>query len=132
MADDKDKPTYGEVFDAVTPPGTDKSALLDALRQSVRTGGQLPGRFAPDISGPGSAVPDAVKGAFPALSGSGPDPLEDADPFAPGFAADVALGEMFWGMVRGGIPKDSAERIIGHMLADMGPRGGSDDGGRDA
>jgi len=124
----KDAPvTFGEVFGAVTPPGTDKDALLAALKAAQVTGGKLPGRTAPDISGPGSGVPDVVKAAFPALSPQDPLP---ADPFTPGEAADVALGEMYWGMIRGGIPKDSAERIIGHMLADMGPRG-SDSDGRD-
>ena len=51
MADDQDEPvTFGEVFGAMTPPGTDKAALLDALRRSVRTGGQLPGRL--DLGAP--------------------------------------------------------------------------------
>jgi hypothetical protein len=107
--------TYDEVFDAVTPPGTDKKALLDALKAAQRTGGQFPGNRAPDISGPADGVPDIVKRAFPAF-GSAPEP---PDPFTQADASDIALGEMFWGMVRGGIPKDSVERIIGHMLADM-------------
>ena len=114
--------TFREVFDAVTPPGTDKAALLAALKAAQRTGGQLPGSRAPDISGPPSGIPDVAKAAFPAfpaLSGSAPLP---ADPFTQADASDIALGEMYWGMVRGGIPKDSVERIIGHMLADMGPR----------
>ena len=65
----KDAPvTFGEVFDAVTPPGTDKNALLAALKAAQVTGGKLPGRTAPDISGPASGVPDVVKAAFPALS----------------------------------------------------------------
>ena len=64
--------TLGEVFDAVTPQGTDKKALLDALKAAQRTGGQIPGRTAPDISGPASAVPDVFKRAFPAL-GSAPE-----------------------------------------------------------
>ena len=157
--------TLSEVFDAVTPPGTDKAALLAALKAAQVTGGQLPGnRRAPDISGPASAVPDVIKRAFPAL-GSVPErqpmcadgqaccvcgdpkvvyhnyrdqpfcapcadgepsrfapPPEPEDPFTEADASDIALGAMFDGMIRGGIPKDSVERIIGHMLADMGPR----------
>ena len=118
--------TFDEVFDAVTPPGADRAGLIAALKAAQRTGGQFPGRTAPDISGPASGLPDVVKGVFPALSGADPLP---ADPFTQADASDIALGEMFWGMIRGGIPKDSAERIIGHMLADMGPRGGSDGDG---
>ena len=110
--------TFGELKDHLMPPGTNKDALFAALKAAQVTGGQFPGRTAPDISGPGSGVPDVVKAAFPAL-GSAPDPV---DPFTQADASDIALGEMFWGMVRGGIPKDSVERIIGHMLADMGPR----------
>ena len=111
--------TLSEVFDAVTPQGTDKKALLDALKAAQRTGGQIPGRTAPDISGPASAVPDVFKRAFPALGAAAPLP---EDPFTEADASDIALGAMFDGMIRGGIPKDSVERIIGHMLADMGPR----------
>lgn len=111
--------TLGEVFDAVTPQGTDKAALLAALKAAQVTGGQLPGNRAPDISGPASAVPDVFKRAFPALGGIIPEP---EDPFTDADASDIALGAMFDGMIRGGIPKDSVERIIGHMLADMGPR----------
>ena len=119
MADHDDgRPSFADVVKAVTPPGTDWEEFKAAMRQAHQTGGHQPGRTAPDISGPGSGVPDVVKTAFPAL-GSAPDPV---DPFTQADASDIALGEMFWGMVRGGIPKDSVERIIGHMLADMGPR----------
>ena len=111
--------SFDEVFDAVTPPGTDKAALLAALKAAQVTGGQLPGNRAPDISGPASAVPDVFKRAFPALGAAAPLP---EDPFTEADASDIALGAMFDGMIRGGIPKDSVERIIGHMLADMGPR----------
>ena len=156
--------SFDEVFDAVTPPGTDKAALLAALKAAQVTGGQLPGNRAPDISGPASGIPDVIKRAFPAL-GSVPErqpmcadgqaccvcgdpkvvyhnyrdqpfcapcadgepsrfapPAEPEDPFTQADASDIALGAMFDGMIRGGIPKDSVERIIGHMLADMGPR----------
>ena len=156
--------SFGEVFDAATPPGTDKAALLAALKAAQVTGGQLPGNRAPDISGPASAVPDVFKRAFPAL-GSAPErqpmcvdeqaccvcgdprvvyhnyrdqpfcapcadgepsrsapPAGPEDPFTQADASDIALGAMYDGMIRGGIPKDSVERIIGHMLADMGPR----------
>ena len=34
--------TYDEVFDAVTPPGTDKQALLAALKAAQVTGRQAP------------------------------------------------------------------------------------------
>lgn len=122
----RDEPvTFSELKDHLMPPGSPKDALWAALKAAQRTGGALPGRTAPDISGPASGVPDVAKAAFPALSD--PDPLP-ADPFTQADASDIALGEMYWGMLRGGIPKDSAERIIGHMLADMGP-GGQDHGG---
>ena len=156
--------TLGEVFDAATPQGTDRAALLAALKAAQVTGGQLPGNRAPDISGPASGIPDVIKRAFPAL-GSVPErqpmcadgqaccvcgdpkvvyhnyrdqpfcapcadgepsrfapPAEPEDPFTQADASDIALGAMYDGMIRGGIPKDSVERIIGHMLADMGPR----------
>jgi hypothetical protein len=115
--------TFDGLRDVLTPPGTDQDALWRALKAAKVTGGRLPGRFAPDISGSGSAVPDVARQAFPRLAGDmfppPTDPLEDADLFAPGFAADVALGEMYNGMLRGGIPLASAERIIGVMLAEM-------------
>jgi hypothetical protein len=115
-ADTGEPLTYDEVFDAVTPPGTDKKALLDALKAAQRTGGVLPGNRAPDISGPASGIPDVVRKAFPAMGAAIPEP---EDPFTQADASDIALGEMYHGMLRGGIPRDSVERIIGHMLADM-------------
>ena len=112
--------SFGEVFDAATPPGTDKAALLAALKAAQVTGGQLPGNRAPDISGPASAVPDVFKRAFPALGAAAPLP---EDPFTEADAGDIALGAMFDGMLAGGIPRPSVERIIGVMLAEMPPPG---------
>ena len=63
-----------------------------------------------------------VKGVFPALAGPLPGP---EDPFTQADASDIALGEMYHGMLRGGIPLASVERIIAVMLAELGP-GGSD------
>ena len=50
MSDDS-KPTFDELRDAMMPPGTDKDALWAALKGAHRTGGHVPGRPAPDISG---------------------------------------------------------------------------------
>jgi hypothetical protein len=47
---DQDKPSFDEVRDAMMPPGTDKTALLKALREAQLTGGHVPGRVAPDTS----------------------------------------------------------------------------------
>ena len=116
-------PTFGEVFSAVTPPGANSAALLAALKAAQVTGGQFPGRTAPDISGPGSAVPDIVRKVFPALDAAAPLP---EDPFGLADASDIALGEMYKGMLRGGIPLASVERIIAIMLAEMGPGGDRD------
>ena len=156
--------TFDELKDHLMPPGAPKDALWAALKAAQRTGGQLPGNRAPDISGPASGIPDVIKRAFPAL-GSVPErqpmcvdgqaccvcgdprvvyhnyrdqpfcapcadgepsrfapPPEPEDPFTQADASDIALGAMYDGMIRGGIPRDSVERIIGHMLADMGPR----------
>jgi hypothetical protein len=119
-ADTGEPLTYDEVLDAVTPPGTDKAALLASLKAAQRTGGVLPGRTAPDISGPASGIPDVVRKAFPALGGIIPEP---EDPFTEADAGDIALGAMFDGMLAGGIPRSSVERIIGVMLAEMPPPG---------
>ena len=100
------------------PPGAPKDALWAALKAAQRTGGTLPRGRAPDISGPASAVPDFVKAAFPALGGAAPLP---EDPFTDADAGDIALGAMFDGMLAGGIPRSSVERIIGVMLAERPP-----------
>lgn len=113
MTDDNDKPTFGELRDALMPPGSDKEALWAALKQAHRTGGLLPGRTAPDISAPPSDVPLAVRKALPSQSAMPADPFGQAD------SAGIALGEMYQSMLAGGIPLDSVERIIGHMLASL-------------
>ena len=107
--------TLGEVFDAVTPQGTDKKALLDALKAAQVTGGQLPGNRAPDISGPASAVLDVIKRAFPALGGTAPPP-EPEDPFTPGDSATIAIADTYFGLIDRGVPVASVERIIGIWL----------------
>jgi hypothetical protein len=107
--------TFDEVFDAVTPPGTDRRALLDALKAAQRTGGTLPGNRAPDISGPADGVPDIVKRAFPAF-GSGPEP---ADPFTPGDSATIAIADTYFGLIDKGVPVASVERIIGIWLGSL-------------
>jgi len=105
----------GEVFDAVTPQGTDKAALLAALKAAQVTGGQLPGNRAPDISGPASAVPDVFKRAFPALGAAAPLP-EPEDPFTPGDSATIAIADTYFGLIDRGVPVASVERIIGIWL----------------
>jgi hypothetical protein len=114
-ADTGEPLTYDEVFDAVTPPGTDKAALLASLKAAQRTGGTLPGRTAPDISGPASAVPDVVRKAFPAF-GSAPEP---ADPFTPGDSATIAIADTYFGLIDRGVPVASVERIIGIWLGSL-------------
>jgi hypothetical protein len=116
--------SFDEVFDAVTPPGTDKKALLDALKAAQRTGGQFPGSRAPDISGPASAVPDVFKRAFPAL-GSAPEP---EDPFTPGDSATIAIADTYFGLIDKGVPVASVERIIGIWLGSLADAGGTPDG----
>ena len=107
--------SFDEVFDAVTPPGTDKAALLAALKAAQRTGGQLPGNRAPDISGPASAVPDVIKRAFPALGAAAALP-EPEDPFTPGDSATIAIADTYFGLIDRGVPVASVERIIGIWL----------------
>lgn len=64
MPDDDGKPTFDEIKDAMMPPGTDKDALWAALKGAHRTGGHVPGRPAPDISGtPSPGLLDALRGA---------------------------------------------------------------------
>jgi hypothetical protein len=113
VAPDTGEPlSFGEVFDAVTPPGANKAALLAALKAAQRTGGQLPGSRAPDISGPADGVPDIVKRAFPAF-GSAPEP---EDPFTPGDSATIAIADTYFGLIDRGVPVASVERIIGIWL----------------
>lgn len=134
------KPSFGELRDALMPPGTDKNALWSALKNAQVTGGHMPGRTAPDIS-MGPVVTDlSGKGVHPvvakALAG-GASSLEEvagalaasqqerisgppADPLSPGTVAGIGLAEMYNDMLAGGIPLASVERILGAMLAAYG------------
>jgi hypothetical protein len=59
-----DPPSFGEVRDALTPPGTGKGALWDALKAAQRTGGHIPGAVAPDVSAePPAGLLEALRAA---------------------------------------------------------------------
>ena len=132
MADDG-KPAFDELRDAMMPPGTDKEALWAALKNAHRTGGHVPGRPAPDISG--TVSPQLLN----MLRGSGAQAyyactvcgrvhdkhltcadLSIPDPFTKGSEAAAGLAEMYEDMVASGIPVSSVERILGAMLATYG------------
>jgi len=102
--------SFGEVRDAMMPPGADKDALWAALKQAHRTGGYVPGSRAPDISIGASQVPDMMKRALP--SGSMPE-----DPFTPSDGADIAVSSFYFGMLRCNVPLASVENIIAGWLA---------------
>lgn len=133
----EDEPvTFGEVRDALMPPGANREALWSALKNAQRTGLFHRGATAPDISmGPvvtdlsGTGVrPEIMK----ALT-SGATGLEDVhaalehgqrerepeprDPFSQGHVAAVGLAEMYSDMLAAKIPLGSVERILGAMLA---------------
>ena len=143
MPDDNGKPTFDQLRDALMPPGTDREALWAALKAAHRTGGYVPGRQAPDISGSvppelvgmlragaaqahyacsicGNAHDRRVTCADPSISMTGRTAGPPPDPFTKGSEAAAGLAEMYEDMVASGIPLSSVERILGAMLATYG------------
>jgi hypothetical protein len=144
--DDDGRPSFAEVVQAFTPPGTDWGEFKAAMRQVHQDGGYRPGQVAPDISmSPGQAARLGVTGGARRLPGErcsacGADAVvyrsyqdqpfcgscasgqqaAPADPFSEADAPSVALAEMFHGMIRAGIPVASVESILGKMLAEHG------------
>jgi hypothetical protein len=116
--DDDGRPSFAEVVQAFTPPGTDWGEFKAAMRQAHQDGGYRPGQVAPDIS-----LPADGPLARAILGGYGQHPSQQAapaDPFSEADAPSVALAEMFHGMIRAGIPVASVESILGKMLAEHG------------
>jgi len=140
-----DGPSFDELRDAMMPPGADKDALWSALKGAHQTGGHVPGRPAPDISGtldPAVAkvlgVPEAGGRPFRLLPcmvcrtfhessepcaevpSAGHGSASPADPFPPGAAPAAALHEMFTDFLAAGFTEDQATAILGKMLAAYG------------
>jgi len=134
-ADDDGRPSFAEVVKAVSPPGLNWDEWKAAMREAHQTGGHYPGKVAPDIS---MSPQQAARMMAPQRAGALPfclacgdrhydsepcagDPRPDpADPFSEADAPSVALAEMYWGMVRAGIPVTSVEGILGRMMAEHG------------
>ena len=115
--------SLGEVFKMFTPAGADHDALLAALKKS-----QMPSVPLSDL---GKAAQSAegmrwCKGCqrpVPAYAECCPDQPEPAmppDPSPPDLMAGFAINDMIEAMVAGGRPLESAERIVGAMLAAHG------------
>jgi hypothetical protein len=139
MADDR-KPTFGELRDAMMPPGADKEALWSALKGAQQTGGFAPGGVVPDISmspggngrpglggqgGGGSSfrlLPCMACRTFhePGEPCAKVPPASPPDPFPPGAAPAAALHEMFTDFLAAGFTEDQATAILGKMLAAYG------------
>lgn len=109
------KPTFSELRDAMMPPGTDKDALWAALKGAHQTGGHVPGRQAPDISGTLNPAVAKMLGIPPGTPAAPP-----ADPFPPGAAPAAALHEMFTDFLAAGFTEEQATAILGKMLAAYG------------
>jgi len=95
MADDDGRPSFREVAEALTPPGTNWDEFKAAMKQAHQTGGHQPGRAAPDISLP-------------------------ADPFGtmtPGAVAATAMHEAFQDLLAGGFTEDQALTFLARAYA---------------
>lgn len=110
MADD-DPVSFSELRDHLMPPGSDKQALWDALKQAHRTGGFTPGRAAPDISLGAPPVPGTARKAL-----TPPHPAMPEDPFTGTDPATIAVADTWHGLVRQNVPPDHADRIVGTWL----------------
>ena len=123
-----DVPSLRDAFRALTPPGHDPDALMKSLKGSQRP--PLNFLAATGDAGPHIAWckrcerPHDTRVICPE-PGDGPSLREaseamlPADPFTPGAMADAATAEFYHGLVDSGVPVDSVERIIGHMIADL-------------
>ena len=116
MADqpDREPPSFGEIRDALMPPGTDKDALWAALRNAQRAGGHVPGRAAPDISGDPGFLRKLVGGS------SGPPPGARTPDYDGPSVSGIAAHEMLTDLLAAGCTEDQATSIVAKVIAEYG------------
>ena len=116
--------SLGDFFRAFTPPGTDPDALMAALKKS-----QMPSVPLSDLGKAAQSAegmrwcnscqrPEPARHHCPAQIR--PEPPMPADPSPVDLMAGIAINDMIEAMVAGGRPLESAERIVGAMLAAHG------------
>ena len=119
--------SLGDFFRAFTPPGTDPDALMAALKKS-----QMPSVPLSDLGKAAQSAegmrwcktcqrPEPEGAACPEMSLSeASESMLPADPSPVDLMAGMAINDMIEAMVAGGRPLESAERIVGAMLAAHG------------
>jgi len=124
VAPDISLPADGSLSSAIRNPGQRHARTLPCPGCHAYHEAGEPCQFGDRCCACGSpavAYRDCQNKPFCAACADGRHPgQQPADPFTEADPPSIALAEMYWGMVRAGIPVTSVEGILGRMLAEHG------------